>query len=47
MLSLKKINDKFNEAAKKLMDDVSTQFFDGSYLQMLRFIEKECEHLLI
>ena len=36
-----------NEAAKKLMDDVSTQFFDGSYLQMLRFIEKECEHLLI
>lgn len=35
------------EAAKKAVEEVSSQFFDGSYPQMLRFIEKECEHLLI
>lgn len=36
-----------NEAAKQLISEVSNQFFNGSYPQMLRFIEKECEHLLV
>lgn len=34
------------EAAKRAVEDVSTRFFDGNHVQMLRFIEKECEHLL-
>lgn len=36
-----------NEAAKKAIEDVSSRFFDGNSIQMLRFIEKECEHLLV
>lgn len=36
-----------NEASKKTIDMVSSQFFDGNYVKMLRFIEKECEHLLV
>lgn len=35
------------EATKKSIEDVACQFFSGSYPKMLRFIEKECEHLLI
>lgn len=36
-----------NEAAKKAIEDVSSRFFGGNSIQMLRFIEKECEHLLV
>jgi predicted transcriptional regulator len=36
-----------NEASKKAVDMISHQFFNGNYVQMLRFIEKECEHLLV
>lgn len=36
-----------NEASKKTIDMISSQFFDGNYVKMLRFIEKECEHLLV
>lgn len=36
-----------NEASKKTLDLISNQLFNGSYVQMLRFIEKECEHLLV
>lgn len=35
------------EAATRAIEDVSNQFFSGDYVQMLRFIEKECEHLLV
>lgn len=35
-----------DEAAKKTLEMVSSQFFNGSHVQMLRFLEKECEHLL-
>lgn len=36
-----------NEAAKNAVMDVSKQFFNGDYVHMLRFIERECEHLLV
>jgi predicted transcriptional regulator len=36
-----------NEAARKAIEDVSNRFFDGYNVKMLRFIEKECEHLLV
>lgn len=36
-----------HEASKKAVDTLSSQFFNGNYIQMLRFIEKECEHLLV
>lgn len=36
-----------NEAAKKAIEDISNRFFDGNPIQLLRFIEKECEHLLV
>lgn len=35
------------EASKKALDMVASQLFDGSYIQMLRFMEKECGHLLV
>lgn len=35
------------EAAKKAVEAVTEQFFDGSKIKMLRFIEKECEYLLV
>lgn len=35
------------EASKKAVENVAKQFFNGSHIQMLRFIEKECEALLI
>jgi len=35
------------EAAKKAVEDVSKQFFNGSHIQMLRFVEQECEKLLV
>lgn len=36
-----------DEAAKSVIETVSSQFFNGDYVKMLRFIEKECESLLI
>lgn len=36
-----------DEASKAAVKDVSNQFFGGNYVQMIRFIERECEHLLI
>lgn len=36
-----------NEASKKAIETVSNQFFNGNYVQMLRFIERECEHILV
>lgn len=36
-----------NEAAKETIQEVTNQFFNGSYTQMLRFVERECEHLLV
>ncbi|MFA7658957.1 MAG: BlaI/MecI/CopY family transcriptional regulator [Candidatus Gastranaerophilaceae bacterium] len=36
-----------SEAAKKSIAEVSNQFFNGNPLQMLRFIEKECENVLV
>lgn len=35
-----------DEAAKKAVEDIASQFFKGSYSNMLRFIEKECEMIL-
>lgn len=35
------------EAAQNAIKTLSEQFFDGSSIQMLRFIEKECENLLV
>lgn len=35
------------EAAKQALDKVSEQFFGGSYVGMLRFIERECDSLLV
>lgn len=34
------------EIAQETLNEVSSQFFNGSYVQMLRFIERKCEHLL-
>ena len=36
-----------NEASRKVIETVSSQFFDGSYVELLRFIERECEYTLI
>lgn len=36
-----------HEASKKAVETVAHQFFGGSYVQMLRFIEKECEKLIV
>lgn len=36
-----------NEASKKAIETISNQFFNGNYVQMLRFIENECEHILV
>ncbi len=35
------------EMALEALNTVSEQFFDGSYPDMLRFIEKECSGLLV
>lgn len=35
------------EVAKETIDEISHQFFNGNYVEMLRFIERECEHLLV
>lgn len=42
----KTVIDK-NEASKNAIETISNQFFDGSYIQMIRFIEKECCQLLV
>lgn len=36
-----------DEAAKKAVETLSSQFFNNNYTQMLRFIERECETLLV
>ena len=36
-----------NEASQKAVEEVLNQFFDGNYIQMLRFVEKECKNLLV
>ncbi len=36
-----------DEASKKAVKMISSQFFNGNPVKMLRFIEKECEHLLV
>lgn len=36
-----------DEAAKTAIETISTQFFNGDSVKMLRFIEKECESSLI
>lgn len=36
-----------SEASRKVIETVSSQFFDGSYVELLRFIERECEPLLV
>lgn len=36
-----------NEAAKKAIEDIATQFFDGNYVQMLGFVQSKCEQLLV
>lgn len=35
------------EASKKAVETMSQQFFDGNPISMLRFIERECESLLV
>lgn len=35
------------DAKKECLDTISKQFFDGNYVQMLKFVEKECEQLLV
>ena len=35
------------EIAKKALQDVADNLFNGSYIQMLRFAEKQCEELLV
>ena len=34
------------EVIRETIKDVSEQFFGGNYVQMMRFVERECEHLL-
>lgn len=36
-----------NEAAKKAVETIANQFFNGNNFQMLRFIQKECDALLV
>lgn len=36
-----------SEAAHSAVKTISEQFFEGNTVQMLRFIEKECEQLLV
>lgn len=36
-----------DEAAKSAIEAVAGQFFENNYVKMLRFVEKECEHLLV
>lgn len=35
------------EVAKETMQEISQHFFNGSYIEMMRFIEKECKSLLV
>ncbi len=34
-----------NEASKKAVEEILNQFFEGNYVHLLRFIEKEAENL--
>lgn len=35
------------EIARDTLKEVSEQFFNGNYVQMLRFIEQQCESILV
>lgn len=35
------------EVARETLREVANQFFDGSQIQMLRFIEKDCEKIML
>lgn len=36
-----------NEAVQEILDEVSRQFFEGNYVQLLRFVEQKCEQMLV
>lgn len=36
-----------DEAAQSAIETIATQFFGGNHVQMIRFIEKKNEHLLV
>lgn len=36
-----------NEAAKQAVEAVANQFFNGNNFQMLRFIQKQCDTMLV
>jgi len=36
-----------NETSKKVIETIANEFFDGSHVQLVRFIERECEELLV
>jgi len=35
------------DAKRECLNTISKQLFDGNYVQMLKFVEKECEKLLV
>lgn len=35
-----------DEASKQVVKTVASQFFNGNYTNMIRFIERECENIL-
>lgn len=35
------------EATRETINEVSNQFFGGNYVEMLRFVEKECKKTLV
>lgn len=36
-----------NEAAKQAVETVTNQFFNGNNFQLLRFVQKQCDALLV
>lgn len=36
-----------NEAAKQAVETVTSQFFNGNNFQLLRFVQKQCDALLV
>lgn len=36
-----------NEAAKQAVEAVTSQFFNGNNFQLLRFVQKQCDALLV
>lgn len=35
------------EIARDTLKEISEQFFNGNYIQMLRFVEQQCESILV